>query len=69
MIGTYRKNPKLFGGKEGCKRGGVRSASKLTPSQREQRSAIAGNAVLRRYGIEYYSALGNKSWKDKQEKV
>jgi hypothetical protein len=33
----------------------------LSPEERSRRSSIRGNAVLRRYGVGYFAAMGLKS--------
>lgn len=39
-------------------RGGQISSMRLSADQRSSRAEKAGNAVLRRYGLSYYSAMG-----------
>jgi hypothetical protein len=46
---------------------GLRSAASMTPEQRSNRSTIAGNTILRQYGVGYYSALGKLSAKKNRQ--
>jgi hypothetical protein len=38
-------------------RGGLVTASRMSREQLSARASAAGNAVLRRYGLDYYAAL------------
>ncbi len=41
--------------------GGLACAAKMSSEQRTHRATVAGNTVLRRYGLGYYQALGQAS--------
>lgn len=45
----------------GTLRKGLPAICRLSPEQRSERASKAGNAVLCRYGVAYYAAIGRLS--------